>query len=194
MLPINSMKLIHFSEEQQTLCFLDNTLTRYDDCLELSDRNIVNASMVAASSRTDLVWVFDDLNSKLVLMAIGNEIHKQQEIDNLAGILNIENISQIVEREYKLYVVDDRKGVYIFDIYGSLLEHQEREMINRVDATGNFLFMLFDHVMKVSLIDGDSELIIPLPMEDIVDFRYSNQHYYFRTSQHVHKFSLQIAE
>ena len=35
-IPINSMKLLHFSEEQQTLCYFDNTLSFLDDCIYLS--------------------------------------------------------------------------------------------------------------------------------------------------------------
>ena len=108
--------------------------------------------------------------------------------------MDIENISQIVERESRLYLVDDRKGVYVFDIYGSLLNHYERETIIKVDASSETVFMLFDRVLKLVIYDFNTEFIIPLPMEDIIDFRYCNQHYYFRTSQHVHNFSLQIVE
>lgn len=194
LLPINSMKLVHFSEEQQTLCYLDNTLSPTDDCLELADRDIVNASMVAASSRPDLIWVFDNLNSKLILMALDNVSQKQQEIENLAGILDINNISQILERDSKLYLVDDHKGVYVFDIYGSLLNHYDQESINKIDARGQILYMLFDKVLKRTIYAADYQQIIPLPMEGITDFRYSNQHYYFRTSKHVHKFSIQITK
>jgi hypothetical protein len=194
MLPINSMKLVHFSEEQQTLCYLDNTLSQTDDCLELADRDIVNASMVAASSRPDLIWVFDNLNSKLILMALDRASQKQQEIENLSGILDINNISQILERESKLYLVDDHKGVYVFDIYGSLLNHYDQDSINKVDVREQVLYMLFDKILKRTIYESDYQQIIPLPMEGITDFRYSNQHYYFRTSQHVHKFSLQITK
>lgn len=194
MLPINSMKLVHFSEEQQTLCYLDNTLSPTDDCLELAGRDIVNASMVAASSRPDLFWVFDNLNSKLILMALDNVSQKQQEIENLAGILDIENISQILERDSKLYLVEDHKGVYVFDIYGSLLNHYDQESINRIDARGQTLYMLFEKVLKRTIYETNYQQTIPLPIEGITDFRYSNQYYYFRTSQHVHKFSLQITK
>ena len=40
---VNSMKIVAFSEEQQTICLLDNTLTLSENCLELADFNIGNA-------------------------------------------------------------------------------------------------------------------------------------------------------
>ena len=194
LLPINSMKLVHFSEEQQTLCYLDNTLTEFDDCLELADRDVVNASRVASSSRPDLVWVFDDLNSKLLLLSLEGNRQQEQEIDNLGGILDLGNISQIIEKGNRLYIVDEGKGVYIFDLYGSLLEHLEEENLISVDAEEDALFILFLDKLKFIMKGMDSDVIIPLPMGGIVEMAYSNQHFYFRTSTHVHKFRLQFVK
>lgn len=194
LLPINSMKLVHFSEEQQTLCFLDNTLTIFNGCLDLSERNIVNASFVEASSRPDLIWVFDNLNSKLVLMSVNDNSQQRQEIDNLGGILDLKSISQIIERGYRLYIVESGKGIYILDMYGSLMEHREEENLIAIDADGDRLFILYPNELKFVNEVTDSEITISLPMEGILEMAYRNQHFYFRTSQHVHKFRLQFVK
>ena len=122
LVPINTMKLVHFSEEQQTLCFLDNTLSTLDDCIELIDKNVINASYISSSNQPNKVWVLDNLNSRLLLIPLeGNS--QQQEIQNLKGILAIESITQIIERGNNLLVLDPEKGVYVFDMYGLSLIH-----------------------------------------------------------------------
>ena len=119
--PVNTMKLVHFSEEQQTLCYFDNTLSSMSDCIELSDKGIVNAVLVSASNQPNKIWVLDNLNSKLVLLALDNQ-SQPQEILNLRGVLDIEKISQIVEKNSRLFLLDQEKGAYVFDLYGSLIE------------------------------------------------------------------------
>ena len=74
-LPINSMKVVQFSEEQQTLCYLDNTLTQLSDCIDLADRGFVNGALVSYSARLDMVWIYDDVNSKLVLLPLLENQH-----------------------------------------------------------------------------------------------------------------------
>lgn len=193
-LSINSMKLLHFSKEQQTLCYLDNTLTQFDDCIELADHEIVDAGLVSSSSRPDMVWVYDNLNSKLVLLPLVEGQQGRQEIDNLSGILGIDNISQILERQNVLYVVSKGKGIYLFDLYGSLLSFREEKGVKCIDVFGTALFILLENELKVKWMKEDKTSIIPLPMEGIEGFVFSNQQFYLRTSQHVHKFDLQIVK
>ena len=86
LVPVNTMKLIHFSEEQQTLCYLDNTLSQLDDCIELADKGVVNATTISSSNQPDKIWVLDNLNSRLLLLPLeGNG--QPQEIVNVRGIL-----------------------------------------------------------------------------------------------------------
>lgn len=194
LMPVNSMKLVHFSEEQQTLCYLDNTLTQIDDCIEMSDRGIINGALVTTSSRSDMVWVYDNLNSKLILLPMEDGQQQGQEIENLAGVIGIESLSQILEKGSQLYVVDEEKGVYIFDLYGSLLEFMPLEGVKFIDVKDDILFVLMDNEIKLIMTKLDDELAIPLPKEDIREFIFSNQHFYLRTSQHVHKFTVQISK
>lgn len=193
-LTINTMKLAHFSEEQQTLCYFDNTLTATDDCLELIDREVFNATKIASSERSDKVWVFDQVNSSLRLLDIEGDKKQGVQIDNLRGVLELNNITQIRERANKLYILDSLRGVFIFDMYGSFVDHIAVEHAKQVDANKNAVFILFkDKLLSVPM-NGAREVDIMLPVAGVSEFVLKNQSFFFRSSQNVHKYRLQISK
>lgn len=193
-LPINTMKLVNFSEDQQTLCFFDNTLTRSEDCLELADRDIVYASMIASSERSDKLWVYDNINSNLHLIDLeGNKLQELQ-ISNLKGVLGLNDICQIKERFNRLFVVDSLKGVYIFDMYGSLTDKIDMKGAVCVDANESTAFILtadelISHGLKTAF-----EAKIELPRPSISEFILENRSFFLRTEKNVYKYQLQISK
>ena len=74
-----------------------------DDCVELSDEGVINASLVSGSSQPNKIWVLDNLNSTLSLFSLDKLIQEQQ-ISNLKGTLNIENISDIKEHGSRVVI------------------------------------------------------------------------------------------
>lgn len=190
---INTSKLIHFSEEQQTLCYFDNTLTKLDDCVDLTEEGLVNVTMISASSQPNKVWVFDSFNSRLVLLSL-NGLNQQQEILNVIGTLDIKSVSQIKERGNRLFVVDPTKGVYIFDVYGSLIEFIPEIGVIQVDGHEKAMFTLHKSKMRVRFFDSNKFDDVVLPTADITEFMYRNQHFFFKAKESVHKFELQISK
>ena len=85
----NTLKFVCFSEQQQTLCFFDNSLTALEKCIELADYDILNATHFATSGQSDKLWVFDQVNSTLRLLSL-NGLNQDQAIKNLGGIINAE--------------------------------------------------------------------------------------------------------
>ena len=71
-LPVNALKTLLFSETQQQLCFIDNTLSINGSCIDLEEFNIQNALLCATSSRPNLIYVFDQINSTLFLIDINS--------------------------------------------------------------------------------------------------------------------------
>jgi hypothetical protein len=193
LVPLNIMKIIHFSEEQQTLCYFDNTLTSLDDCVELIDRDIFNATIISSTSKPDQVWILDNINSKILLLSLQG-LNQGQEIENLGGILSINNISQMLERTNRLYLLDREKGVYVFDLYGTLIHHKDVQKVKELDAYEKSIFLLMDDRLKIISLDEEYELEFELPVKDILEFKYMNQFFYFRTSSDVHKLTLQIEQ
>lgn len=190
---INTSKLIHFSEEQQTLCYFDNTLTKLDDCVDLADEGLAFVTMISASSQPNKVWVYDSFNSRLLLLSL-NRLNQQQEILNVIGTLDIKEVSQIKERGNRLFVVDPSKGVYIFDVYGSLIEFIPEIGVIQVDGHEKAMFTLHKDKMRVRFFDSNRFDDVMLPISDITGFMYRNQHFFFKGKDTVHKFELQISK
>lgn len=190
---INTSKLIHFSEEQQTLCYFDNTLTELDDCVDLANEDLVNVTLISASSQPNKVWVFDRFNSRLLLLSL-NRLNQQQEVLNIIGTLDIQEVSQIKERGNRLFVVDPSKGIYIFDVYGSLIEFVAEQDVIQVDGHEKAMFTLHENELFVRFFDSGKTESVQLPIPNISGFMYRNQHFFFKSNESVYKFELQISK
>ena len=186
---VNTMKLVHFSEDQQTLCYFDNTLSPMDDCIDLSEEKIVNASIVCSSNHPNKIWVLDNLNSTLNLLSLDG-LNQKQQIKNLRGILDMGNISQMLESGNRLYLLDKTKGIYIFDMYGSLLEFIQQKSIQHIEVVGATLFTLVDNSLIIRAVDNEDEITINLPVDGVLELKEGNHMFYFRTKNYVHKFNL----
>lgn len=192
--PINTMKLIFFSEEQQIFCFLDNTLTPYESCIDLSDYDIGNASLVTISSQPNKFWVFDQLNSRLHLLSL-TQSAQSQEVENLRGILNSIQISSMLEQNNLLYLVDTTNGVFILDMYGSLVNTYRKSGVKEIQADSKFLFLLTNDGM-ISIVDlaTNVEKSIDCPLENTIEFRKNGNYYFFRSKTEIKKYKLLFVE
>ena len=189
---INTMKLVHFSQEQQTICFFDNTLTPAEDCMELTDFDIMTATLISASSQSDKIWVMDQLNSTLYQLPIsGND--PIQQVGNLEGLLGFSFVSNMKEASNKLFLMT-AEGMMVLDMYGSLLELIERPNITAFDANESHLYILSNHVLEIRDIRTDGLLRVGLPIDGVVDFKIVNGALYLRTVENVHKFEVQMLD
>src|SRR5690606_17087815 len=149
--------------------------------------------MISASSQPNKVWVYDSFNSRLLLLSL-NRLNQQQEVLNIIGTLDIKEVSQIKERGNRLFVVDPTKGVYIFDLYGSLIEFIPEKGVIQLDGHEKAMFTLHKDKMRVRFFDSNKFDDVELPMSGISGFMYRNQHFFFKTKETVHKFELQISK
>jgi DNA-binding beta-propeller fold protein YncE len=189
---INTMKLVHFSTEQQTLCFLDNTLTVTEDCLELSERSILEATYVSASSQPDKIWVMDQLNSTLYKLPImGNG--PVQEVGNLTGLLNFNVVNQIKEAGNRLYMLTP-EGIFVLDMYGSLVDVIRKENVDYFDANESHIYLLKDNRLAIRDVRTGATTSILVPLEDVREVKIVNGALFARTSKNVHKFELQMLD
>lgn len=187
---VNAMKLIVFSEEQQLMCTVDNTLTNYSNCKDLSGFEIEYATFLAASSRPNKVWVFDQLNSTLLLLNLNGEI--EQKISNLNNTIGIENVSFLFEVDSKLYIYDSGKGMFSFDIYGSLLHFEEFKSAQSVVVDeNNIIYLKNNKLLFINLKSSEKRTVI-LPMEGIKDFQKLANYYYFRRCDKIYKYQLDL--
>jgi len=195
--PVNAMKLIYFSQEQQNLCFLDNTLTATEDCVDLADYDIYNAEWIATSTRPELLWVYDNVNSTLKLISLNTIGSVNLEIVNVKGILDLNEVDQIFEVAQNLYVLDKSKGVFQLDFYGGLLNTWPTKgaICIAADKDRHLFRLRQDELLTQGLytdVVGESA-VFKLPTSGIIDFQVVGSSLYFRTSKSVHKYHLHFS-
>jgi hypothetical protein len=186
---INTMKIVTFSEEQQTVCVLDNTLTLSENCVDLSNYSIQNASHIAVSSQSDKLWVVDQLNSTLLLLNL-NATNQSQEVKNLKGILNIATIKSIQEADNNLFLIDSKGNLYQFDMYGSLISMLEIGNNQCIGIKNNALLILSTNQLHIESLNRTSKKTVDLPVPSILSFQVSGDFFYFQTVDKIYKYTL----
>jgi hypothetical protein len=186
---ISPMKYLLFFREQQSIGFFDNTFTPYQSRTRLSDLDVSYATLVCYSMQFDRFWVFDQDNSKLILF--NSDGKRSLETENLNGIIGLEEPVQMLERFGRLYVVDDRRGIYIFDMFGSLINFVEIKDIQwiQVDAN-NFFYIADDHLCGYNF-RTKSKFKVALQGESLPLFQYVKEKLYVLTKNILHVFKVQ---
>ena len=131
--PINALKIAVFSEEQQSICLFDNTLTLNGECNYLDKYGIRNAKLIARSNRPNLFWIYDQFNSTLLLIDIISN-KTIQKVDNIKGLIlkgEEENeVERIQEFNNHLYLFDSKETIYEFDqlmtLSGEFKKHSKK--------------------------------------------------------------------
>jgi len=189
---INTMKLVYFSDEQQILCYMDNTLAQNEDCIRLGDRDIISATTVAKSDRSNKVWVFDDINSRLLLIDTESENVAPFIIENVRSIIGEGNVAQMIESGGRLYLNCPSSGVFIFDLYGALVGRLDDRAVRALsaDQTGVYL-LLNDHEIKYKSITYEDPVNVSLPISNVQDLKVSGSLVYLKSGDFVYKYSLE---
>lgn len=184
----HALKTLVFSEDQQVIAFMDNTLTVQDGLKDLGEQEVAYATHVSYSSQSNRYWVYDADNSKLFL--VDEMQQRPQIIENLAGSLGGLRVDQLMEIENKLLIFDHTKGVYLFDIYGSLIDFIEFTDGLSSYLTKNYLYYLStSELVRISL-QSRKEERIKLPEENILKFRVLGSYVYFQTANEIKKYLL----
>lgn len=120
--PVNAMKIILFSELQQSISIVENTLTQQGEQIDLSQLGFSNVLYICSSNRPNLIWVFDQFRSSLNLIDF-------QKLSILQSIQNVEGkgISIRDMREYKdhLYVLLSDGTIKCYDFLLNFTESYE---------------------------------------------------------------------
>lgn len=187
---INSMKLVLFSKDQQTICYFDNTLTSSEDCIALEQLQVENASLICPSSRPEMLWIYDNVNSTLRLFNIEKK-EVQIVLTNTLGTFGLNSIDKLTERNNQLFVFGNNK-VIILDLFGSLISTVELGESNLSQIHNGDIFTLKDNCLTIHNLESSNKVSVRLPLKNIKDFHIYNQYIYFRRANTVHKFRVEF--
>jgi hypothetical protein len=188
-LPVNAMKIALFSEEQQSVCILDNTLTLSQECIDLDRYDIQWASCFSPSGQQEKIWVFDELNNRLLLISTNNT-SQFQEIKNVRGILNSTSILEIEEFENRLFVKEDQGRLFEFDIYGSLVDVYDVEGVIDFEFRNGKVVFLDENQKQFILVDDYSEIRFDLPIHNVRKFKISGSYFFLQTVDKILKYEV----
>lgn len=181
----NGLKIGGFSNEQQQICFFDNTLTLQNECIDLSDFQITTATLFCMSEQTDKFWVYDEMKSELSLMTL--RTNQQQKLDNIRNLSTLKEVIRIEEFNNQLFLYD-RKHILVLDIFGSFLKDLEIDLTGILDfqITEEFIYLLKeDHTFEaVNLITLD-RFPIHFEVNEAQRFEFKNGFFYFQTANRI---------
>jgi len=159
--PINTLKLLVFSEEQQCICVLDNTLSINGKCKYLDEFGIRNATVVATSNRPNLIWVFDQFNSSLYLIDI-IQSKVIQLVENFSGISKMKSEVKAIQEYNNHLFLSDQSGLYEFDMMLNWVNYYEIPGISSFQLWKNVVLFPHEGQLKMSFMqinrNGSNEI------------------------------------
>jgi hypothetical protein len=185
---ISPMKYLLFFREQQSIGFFDNTFTPYQSRTRLSDLDVSYATLVCYSMQFDRFWVFDQDNSKLILF--NSDGKRSLETENLNGIIGLEEPVQMLERFGRLYVVDQNRGVYMFDMFGSLVNFVEIQGIQWIQVDANNFFYIANRHLCGYNFKTKNKFKVPLEADSLPLFQFVKEKLYVVSQNMLRVFKL----
>jgi hypothetical protein len=184
----HSLKTLVFSEVQQYVSFVDNTLTFQEGIKDLSDYNVAYATNVGYSNQTNRFWVYDGDNSQLLLIdETGNQISK---INNLSAITGGMQPQDLFERNNELLLFYEDIGVFFFDYYGSLISHFPIDNASAVHFTKDYLFLVVKNTVIRINRKTQERIVYELPDKVISGIRVNGNSLFLEVPQGIKKYSL----
>lgn len=184
----NPLKVLVYASSQNTIKFLDKTLTPINDPIQIDDLGIPVSNAVA-TSRDNLFWIFDDSSQELKKYNRSmKEVANSGSLTALTG-KNIQPFSML-EAEGKVYVVDSLQGVFQFDHLGTYLFNFKNIHAKKISVMGTKIVFLKDNELylydtilleeqKISLSDSLSA----------IDFAISRKKMFIMTKENIQVFS-----
>jgi hypothetical protein len=189
----NPLKLLVYDNNQNTIKFLDKTLTPIINPISLDDLNIPISNAVS-SSRDNLFWVFDD--SAQELKKYNRKIQEVTNSGNLTAITgkNIQPVS-MHEADAKVYLLDTVHGVFQFDHLGTYLFNFKKIKAKKIIAIGSKIIFLKDKELYLyDTILLDEQKIELNDSISVLDFAIGKNKIYIMTEQNVQVFSTVIKQ
>ena len=184
----NPMKVLLFYPDYSQIAFLDNTLSRTRQNVDLGSIELELAQLACASFDNGF-WVYDPISFSLLRFDQG--LNTTNEVANINQLVGAElNPTQMTEAESWLYMYDPAHGVFVFDSFGTyskLIPITDAERI-QVRSNGVF-FQMADKIVKYDLLSLES-IDIELPEKDFTAVRIEKDHLFLLNKAGVKIFTI----
>lgn len=162
----NPMKLQLFYPEYSDMVFLDNTLSRTRENVNLANLDLdLELAQLACASFDNGFWVYDPIDFSLVRFDQG--LNVTNEVANINQLVGADiNPNQMVELNNWLYLNDPSNGIFVFDSFGTYSKLIPISLADYMQVRENGLFLLVENCL-VKYDPVTFEITdIELPVED----------------------------
>ena len=184
----NPLKLLLFYPDYSQITFLDNTLSRTREKVDLNTLELELAQLACASFDNGF-WVYDPISFRLI--RFDQSLRITNEVSNINQLVGAElNSMQMMESEGWLYMNDPDHGVFVFDSFGTYLKLIPIPGAQRFQARSNGVFFLVgDKVMKFNSLSLETTEI-ELPETAFKTVSIENKHLFILTKEGVNIYTI----
>lgn len=188
--PINGLRTLIFSEGQQAMGFVDNTLQMYHGVLKFYDFPFSTVSAIAVSNRPDFIWIFDQYRERLVLLNI-NTLQSSQIVDNCFGGMREAQIVQFFEYNQNLICLLNDGRFYEFD--------RNLTLVKKLTLTPGLTLFGFQNEIWLQIQNYIEKLKpsihsdrIELPLQSYQQLQVLQDRFYFQQGSKIKVFRLNL--
>ena len=138
----NPYKVLVYFREFTKILILDNTLSPTSELIDLTTLELDETTLVSRSYNNS-VWYYNPVRFELIRKT--NNLKTTNSSGNLSTLLNI-NIQPnfMIEYNNKVYLNEPKKGILVFDIYGTYLKTIPLYNLKQFQIKDKFLIYIND--------------------------------------------------
>lgn len=187
--PINGLRALIFTESQQLLGILDNTLQLKEGSLAFYDLNFSNVTKVSASVRPDFIWIFDQYRERLILFQI-NTAQAQQIVDNCFDGIGEQHILAFFEHQQNLICQLSDGRYYEFDRNLTLVKKQTLAPMLLFSFQNDLWGLHNNQIQKLN--QNTTANAIELPLVGYNQLQVLQDRFYFQQGQKISVYRLKM--
>jgi hypothetical protein len=186
--PINGLRCLLFSENQQMLALVDNTLQLQEGIIAFYELDFSAVAKIAASARPDFIWIFDQYRERLILYNF-KQAEVIQIVDNCFGGLGLAQMSQFFEQQQNLICHLSDGRYFEFDRNLTLKRRGQLALGTTLVGFENQLWELRNNSMQQPDSTGVSSHI-ELPDQSYQQLQILQDRFYFQQGAKIKVFRL----
>ena len=182
----NSLKIILFYENFNTVIILDNQLNEIQKISFSENSKNIIASAVGISSNNSL-WVFNSVNQQ-----IGLYDYSKKEYKNLT--VPVIGVIKYYQTNFNnLYWIDEKNYYYSCDIFGKIIALGKVPDFDSVQLASN-LSLIFkkDNFLYYYTLNEDKKILLNLEQKSYIGFYYKDQNLSIFTSAGITNYKINL--
>ena len=168
----NPLKIMLFFKEQQEIILLDNSLSETRNIALISQLNSI-VDLVCLSNRDNSFWIYSGINQEL--LKVDKNLKTINLTKNIGQLIDMDITPiQMVEYNNSVYLLDQKFGIFLFDLYGNYIKRIPLQDAKRFKIyPEGIIYLKKDALMKYEFKSFNKTLILKLNTE-FSDFEVIN--------------------